>query len=513
MEQLTADFYRLLFESAAEGMVITNANGEILIANPQLLHMFGYTEKELLGKQVEILIPESARHHHTNYRAQFAENPTKRSMGIGRDLLARKSDGTSFPIEVSLNHIRVNENLYFLGLITDISERKKIENQIQELNKNLEMKVLERTSALHESQELYALISRNFPKGSIRVLDDHLTCVFAEGEDLIVRGINPDNLHGQSYLISVPETFVHIVTQKLTEVLSGQKSVFDYVADHAHYQVSASPLFNKFGNISRILIVERDITEEKRYEAEMAKSLEKERELNELKSRFVSMASHEFRTPLSTILSSAGLAAKYVNPEDFDKRTKHLERIKSSVNHLTNILNDFLSLSKLEEGMVKVNTEAVDIEAYFTNFKHEMQEIAKAGQQITLHMQCRDKVVCFDPVMLKNTCLNLVSNAIKYSQEGQEIIIEVCCANGILKVTVKDSGIGIPEEEQKNMFERFFRAKNAINIQGTGLGLNILKKYIDIMNGTISFTSREHAVTTFTIEIPIIPCYEKNFAD
>lgn len=503
MQKLTADFYKLLFESAAEGMVITDSTGVILLANPQLLEMFGYSENELIGQRIEILIPENVRHQHIQYREQFAVKPTKRTMGTGRDLQAQKSNGAYFSIEVSLNHIHINNELFFLGLVTDISERKKIENQIQELNKNLELKVLQRTSALHESQELYALISRNFPRGSIRVLDDKLICVFAEGEDLVLRGINPQTLHGQSYLDSVPNNAQDTVKTQLNLVLNGEKSVFELIADGNHYQVSASPLFNKFRNISRILIVERDVTEEKHFEAEMAKSLEKERELNELKSRFVSMASHEFRTPLSTILSSASLAARYEQPEELEKRIKHLDRIKSSVNHLTNILNDFLSLSKLEEGMVKVNHEKIDIKEYFQTFRNEMQEIALDGQQIKLQLECKDSVVSFDPVMLKNTCLNLVSNAIKYSKEGQEINLIVCCNHETLKVEVQDNGIGIPEEEQKNLFERFFRAKNATNIQGTGLGLNIIKKYVDMMEGTINFTSKENKGTIFTIEIPI----------
>jgi PAS domain S-box-containing protein len=235
---------------------------------------------------------------------------------------------------------------------------------------------------------------------------------------------------------------------------------------------------------------------------EVMQALERERELNELKSRFVTTASHEFRTPLGTILSSVSLISRYQNSDDQSKREKHIERIKSAVNNLTEILNDFLSLEKLEEGIIRNNPQSLHLEKFMKDVIDEMRALLKAGQYI--HYQHNgDFEIEIDCQLLKNVMINLISNAIKYSPENKEIWVNSEVANGNIKIDVIDQGIGIPDEDKPHMFERFFRANNAGNIQGTGLGLNIVKKYIELMDGEISFKSEYGKGTTFTVIIPV----------
>ena len=236
---------------------------------------------------------------------------------------------------------------------------------------------------------------------------------------------------------------------------------------------------------------------------EVQKALEKERELSELKSRFVAMASHEFRTPLSTVLSSISLIARYETTEAQTQRLRHIQRIKSAVNNLTNILNDFLSLSKLEEGKIQHQPEEFNLRQCVSEVIEEMQVFAKAGQTFEYQALGGCEWVCLDERLFKNILINLLSNAVKYSQENQIIYLETQGQNQTLRLKVQDQGIGIPEEEQTLMFERFFRAKNATNIQGTGLGLNIVKKYLDLMGGNINFESKEGQGTIFEVQIPI----------
>jgi PAS domain S-box-containing protein len=235
---------------------------------------------------------------------------------------------------------------------------------------------------------------------------------------------------------------------------------------------------------------------------EVLRALEKEKELNELKSRFITTASHEFRTPLGTILSSASLIGRYEDPADVDKRKKHIERIKSSVTNLTEILNDFLSLEKLEEGIIRCHPEQFDLSHLTNELCEDMRNIAKPGQTISIDYS-GDIEVFLDRQLMKNAMINLFSNAIKYSPEHKPIFIRVNVTAGLLRMDVEDKGIGIPEEDQPNVFERFYRAKNSGNIQGTGLGLNIVKKYVELMEGTISFISKYNEGTTFTVEIPL----------
>ena len=234
-------------------------------------------------------------------------------------------------------------------------------------------------------------------------------------------------------------------------------------------------------------------------EEQLQKALSSEKELNELKSRFVSTASHEFRTPLATILSSASIILKYNKEEEQPNREKHIGKIKNAVNHLTGLLNDFLSLSRLEEGRVNVMAEEFALAGLLEEIAEDLSGIKKPGQDL-----------CFDGMnsielqtdrnILKNILFNIISNAIKYSEE--DIHIDVSTHNETISIAVRDRGIGIPGEDQKHLFTRFFRATNVGNIQGTGLGLNIVKRYCELLSADISISSIFGEGTTVKITIP-----------
>lgn len=253
---------------------------------------------------------------------------------------------------------------------------------------------------------------------------------------------------------------------------------------------------------STIIKLEEEVNERKKAEEEVRKSLERERELNELKSKFVSIASHEFRTPLSTVMSSASLIQQYKDKSELDKVDKHIHRIKLSVNHLTSILNDLLSLGKLEEGKIDIVNEDIDILNFLQEVKEEITTL-KEGQEVKINCGSEVKVIRTDVRILRNILFNLLSNASKYSEVNKSIYLDCSLDDHIIFFNVRDNGIGIPKEDQKHMFDRFFRASNAGNIEGTGLGLNIVKRYVELLNGSISFTSEYGKGTTFSVSIPI----------
>ncbi|HLP50275.1 MAG TPA: PAS domain-containing sensor histidine kinase [Chitinophagales bacterium] len=234
---------------------------------------------------------------------------------------------------------------------------------------------------------------------------------------------------------------------------------------------------------------------------ELTVSLEKEKELSELKTRFVSTVSHEFRTPLATVLSSASLLGKYTKDSDQDKRDKHIDRIKEAVKHLTSMLEDLLSLNRLEEGLITAKCELINMNGFISTFVADMQEILKPGQRIEYTYTGLNELHT-DKHLIKNILLNLVSNAIKFSPEDSVIELQVVHDKQLMFI-VKDSGIGISKEDQEHLFERFFRARNAQNIQGTGLGLHIVTKYLELLQGKIELHSEINAGTTFTVTIPI----------
>lgn len=232
---------------------------------------------------------------------------------------------------------------------------------------------------------------------------------------------------------------------------------------------------------------------------EVSISLEKEKELGQLKSRFVSMASHEFRTPLSSVQLSASLIQKYAEPFDSQPIQKHVNKIKNAVGNLTTILNDFLSLEKLEAGRVEVNLSTFDLVSLSEEVTEEMQMIAKQDQHIIYQHTGAQNMVQLDQNLLKNCMINLISNAIKYSGENTFIEFNTEINEDGCKVIVKDNGIGIPEADQVYLFEPFFRAHNTGNIPGTGLGLNIVRRYASLMKGSLQFKSIINQETTFIL--------------
>jgi len=252
----------------------------------------------------------------------------------------------------------------------------------------------------------------------------------------------------------------------------------------------------------RTQILKEALTRLEQSQIELREALDKERQLNEIKSRFVSMASHEFRTPLSSVLSSASLIGKYTLSEEQEKRNKHVTRIKDSVKHLNEILEDFLSLGRLDENKEVVSIAEFDFEGMLHETADELKPVLKKDQHILVAYE-GDKFVCSDKRLVKNILINLASNAAKFSAEGKQIDIHSMVGKEYLTLQVKDRGIGIPGDDQKHLFSSFFRASNATNIQGTGLGLHIVKRYIDLLHGTVHLQSQLDKGTTITVKIPI----------
>ena len=274
--------------------------------------------------------------------------------------------------------------------------------------------------------------------------------------------------------------------------LSREKAAEDMLKQHA------TELEHKVSERTRDLI--SLVSELEKAKAEVSKSLEKEIELNQLKSRFVSMASHEFRTPLSSVQLSASLIEKYSDrPDDKANILKHTNKIKSAVQLLTSILNDFLSLEKLEGGIVVMNKQYINLVELAEEITEEMQLICKKNQHIVYQHTGEIGHFTLDPNLLKNALVNLISNAIKYSGEDTLIEFTTCIDEEGCLISVKDNGIGIPEEDQVHLFEPFFRAHNTGNIPGTGLGLNIVKRYIELMAGQMEFESEVHKGTSFRV--------------
>ena len=230
----------------------------------------------------------------------------------------------------------------------------------------------------------------------------------------------------------------------------------------------------------------------------------RERELNKLKTNFLSLVSHEFKTPLSGILTSTILLRKYNLAEQQEKRDKHIQTITDKVQYLNNILNDFLSLEKLETGNVNYNLSTFELGKVMKEVVSNANILLKKGQTINYPDHIDEISLLQDEKIIELTLSNLIHNAIKYSSENSVIAINVSQDLDITTLEIIDDGIGIPKIDQKNIFNRYFRAENALLTEGTGIGLNISKTHIENLGGSINFESEENKGTTFTISIPNI---------
>jgi len=412
-EFLKRDLLETLFSNATEGMVITDRTGKIRLANPSSGRMLGYAVEELMELGIEDLVPDNVRSRHEGHRVEYDRHAQSRPMGVGKDLYAKRKDGSLLPVEISLSPLDIRDNRFYIAFIIDITVRKEIEGTVLDKQKELE-----RVAA--------ALISTN--------------------EQL-------------------------------------EKKVSD-----------------------RTMVLQEAIRELERSRMELSMALDKEKDLNDLKSRFISMASHEFRTPLTTILSSVSLISEYNQGGQTDmaeKRSRHIQRIRSAVNNLNDILSDFLSISKLEEGKVEAEYRKFDLEVLVREIISDLQVNLKNGQRLNFN-HTGSTEVNLDQKLLKNIIINLISNAIKFTPERKNINVMTSVDEGKVNLEVRDEGIGISEYDQKHLFERFYRGKNAFNIQGTGLGLHIVGNYVDLMKGHIFLQSEIEKGTTIKISFPTL---------
>ncbi len=425
--------------SINDAIVVIDKKGIILQCNDKLEQVLGYEPIDVIGKNVNILMEGSMAAQHDSFLS--AEEKSMRIIGKDREIFGIHKNGSKVQLIINISQFEDGGQTYYTGILRNYSNQpnsNEVLKKNEELQEALKKKDLQIEQTISDLYSLY-LNAKQVEEQELREKNRML--------ELTVKELN-ENKSKLEY---------EITERKLAE--------------------------------ERLLIIQDEINA----------ALEKEKELNDLKSKFISMASHEFRTPLSTILSSTNLIQRYLTPEVLEKTDKHINRIKSSVRNLTQILEDFLSLSKLEEGKFDKEKKELDIVDLINNCIEEVNVFAKKDQKFVFEQQISNPIIISNVQSLRNVFINLLSNAVKYSFEGSNIYINLWQDKDEFFASVRDEGIGIPKEQKVYLFERFFRADNAINIQGTGLGLFIVRKYLDNLNGTIDFDSEEGVGTKFTI--------------
>ncbi|MEO5995371.1 MAG: PAS domain-containing sensor histidine kinase [Chitinophagaceae bacterium] len=520
--KIDQESFRLLVESVSDyAIFMIDITGHIISWNKGVEQLKGYTASEIVGKHISVF-----------YTADEVKNgEPEMNLKMARQLgqfeyegwRVRKDGSVFWANEVFTSLKDDNGKLVGYGKVTrDMTSKKHANEEIKHLNIELksqlqksESETLDYKHALDES----SIVAITDQKGIIKHINENF-CKISK--------YRCDELIGKDHRIINSgyhsKEFIRELWMTIANGMIWRGEIKNRAKDGSIYWVDTTivPFLNENGKPYQYLAIRSDISQRKLAEEdilninkdlekrinertfELTEALEREKELNEMKSRFVSMASHEFRTPLTTILSSISLIEHYKTQDQELKRQKHVERIMSSVSNLTDLLDDYLSLDKLEQGRVEIKILNFDLHPFIEEIIGQMDGmLKKKDQKISFRINGPANIQQ-DKKIVRNVLLNLLSNAVKYSPVKKEIAVLVTVKKGLVSISVEDEGIGIPQACQKDIFNKFFRANNAINIQGTGLGLNIVTKYVQLLGGTIHFISVENKGSTFTVEFPQI---------
>jgi PAS domain S-box-containing protein len=486
----------ILVEASTEGFVVADEQGVIQFCNPAASDLFGYDQDEMTGMRVEDLIPREHRGNHAALRSSYHAKPERKPMGKGRNLRALRKDGSSFYVEISLTPLSTEDRSWVCALITDVDLRVKLHLENEALNSRIKDLLETRTLELSQTQQLYQTVARNYPNGMICVLDENLVCLFAEGKYLDELRLSGNDLAGTPYLDHLPDELREGIRQNLERALKGGIQSTEIAHNGHWFQLDAVALDGP--NEGQLMVIEQNISE-------AVAALKKEKELNEWMSRFVSMASHEFRTPLSAISLSADLTQRHLTHGNVARTLPHLEKIQGNVRHLTSILNDFLNLERLESGKIENLDGTFDLADLLQRVVQDGTLSATATHRIHLHIEANAKahpMVVGNQEAITGIASNLLSNAIKYSPNGGNIVVELSRHAHEWRLVVEDQGVGISPEDSPHIFQRFYRAEATQHIPGTGVGLDLVVRYAHVMGGTVTCQSEIGQGTRMTVVWP-----------
>lgn len=489
----------LVASKTKNSVIITDPDGKIEWVNQAFTNLTEYTAEEAYGIKPGKLLQGSETHKSTVKRIS---QKLKDRLEITEDILNYSKSGRKYWIRLSISPVfnTTNQLNHFIAVMLDITEQKEFETKITTIAREL--------SSLIENANVPIFgVDRN---GYINEWNKVTSEISAYTKDEVL---------GQKWISMLDPSIHENVNRIIQKVLRGNP-VSNYElpfqnkeGKHLTLLISISPRKDVNNSIVGLICVAQDLTEVTAYRKGLEKivaertrdlniALQKEKELVEMKSKFVSIASHEFRTPLSTISLATGFLRKYKTKLDTAEVDKKLEHIEQQIQHMVYLLDDVLLVGKADAGKMQANLTTLET----TFFRELAQEVVKStGKKHKLHFteNCEMTVIVTDEKLVRNIVINLITNAIKFSPQGTQIHVRVQCRMNTLLLSVQDFGIGIPKAEIENLFQSFSRASNVGMIEGTGLGLSIVKKAVDLLNGSIEVVSELDKGTTFLVTLPI----------
>ncbi len=518
--------FRATFNQAAVGIAHVAENGRWLRVNQKLCDIIGYTSEELLERSFQDITHPEDLDADIGYVRQVLASEIQ-TYSMEKRYIHKNGSLVWINLTVSLVRKEDGEPDYFISVIEDIRERKQAEAEIRQLTENLERRVSDRTTelsianeqlrgeirerqqaqeAMRESEERYRQVVECCPEPIFIHTDGEIVLVNSAAVKLY-GATSPEKLIGRRVIDLAHPDCREIVKEQMRQLteegkqteLSEQKLLrFDGTV--IDVEVAAIPF--TYQQRLAALVVARDISDRQLVMSELRKTLEKERELSEFQSRIITTLSHEYRTPLTTIQSSAELLENYSYKWTEEKKLTHLHRIQTSTKHMTNLVSDALLIGKAEANKLEFNPVPLDVEQFCRELLEEMDPDGMSQTSITFSSQGDSNDAYLDEKLLRQILTNLLSNAIKYSPQGGIVQFDLECRDGVVRFSIQDEGIGIPAADQKRLFESFHRASNVGTLPGTGLGLSIVKKCVDLHGGQIAVESAVDVGTTFTVTLP-----------
>ncbi|NNE91927.1 MAG: response regulator [Verrucomicrobiales bacterium] len=483
---------RTVIESSPSGMIMTDANGKIVMLNQQAATLFGYSKDELLGETVEILVPDTVRGHHHELREGYMKNPEVRAMGAGRDLFGQRKDGTRIPIEIGLRPIRTEKGIRVLTGIIDLTERKRAEKELKLLSNRLVLATEAGGIGIWD----YEIIE------NILVWDEQMYQLYGITPELFSgayeaweEGLHPDDLERER--------------QKLEKAIRGEaefntefRVIWPGDGSVHHIKAHAVVLHDKAGKAVRMIGTNWDITDRKQAEEELHAAKQNAEAANEAKSDFLANMSHEIRTPMNGII---GMTELLLGTKLSKEQQEYLHLVKQSADALLAVINDILDFSKIEAGKLELDHHEFDLRDSIGDTLQTLGfRAAEKGLELVYQVQSNvPDCLVGDLGRLRQVIVNLTGNALKFTEKG-EVFIDVQLDSltrdyASLHFLVKDTGIGIPPDKQKGIFESFTQAESSTTrtYGGTGLGLTISRQLVELMRGRMWVESVPGEGSTF----------------